>query len=147
MLLAENGWQEVALGDVLRAQVGTFGRNEVEISGPPIMIPAPSVQPIGLAIHELAANAAVHGSLSSRGGRLTIDWRPEGRGLVLHWNEQGGPAPAKNQGRGFGNVLLAAVVEKQLGGKITRDWREEGLAMRIELPSLDQVGRNLQHKL
>ncbi|CAN7677430.1 PAS domain-containing protein [Rhizobium sp. LjRoot98] len=146
MLLAENGWQQASLHDIVTLQVKAFGDDNVEISGPTVSIPAPSVQPLGLAIHELAANAAVHGSLSRRGGRLSIGWSREGEGIVLHWRENGAGDARATPGKGFGNVLLGAVLEKQLGGKITRDWREDGLRLRIELPSLDRIGRSLKAK-
>jgi PAS domain S-box-containing protein len=147
MLLAENGWQEVALKDIVRAQVKMFAEDRVRMSGPDIMIPAPSVQPIGLAVHELATNAAVHGALRKGGGILAIDWETNGSGFVMRWTEQGGTPLSAERGEGFGNILLGAVIEKQLGGKITRDWRDTGLSLRIEVPTLDRVGRSLKARL
>ncbi|EUB98349.1 signal transduction histidine kinase [Rhizobium sp. CF080] len=144
MLLAEKGWQEVELADIIRTQVQVFDNCDIEIEGPVVMIPAPSAQPIGLAIHELAANAAVHGALSKRQGRLSINWVQDGPALTITWHERGGPKPAKEPGSGFGNILLGAVVEEQLGGHISRAWRDEGLLLVIELPPLNRVGRGLQ---
>jgi PAS domain S-box-containing protein len=144
MLLAENGWQQVSLHDIVRHQVRVFGSDGVEIDGPNVMVPAPSVQPLGLAIHELAANAAVHGSLSRRGGSLHIEWRLEGDGVVFDWRERGAGGAPGQPGKGFGNVLLKAVLEQQLGGKMSREWRDDGLRLRVELPSLDRVGRGLR---
>jgi PAS domain S-box-containing protein len=144
MLLAEKGWQEVELADIVRTQVKVFGSSAIEIAGPIVMIPAPAAQPLGLAIHELAANAAVHGALAQRPGRLWISWAPNESGLTLTWNERGGTMPQGEPTRGFGNILLGAVVEKQLGGKITRHWREEGLLLMLELPALSRVGRAMQ---
>jgi PAS domain S-box-containing protein len=146
MLLAENGWQNVSLDKIVRTQVGVFDRDNVVAGGPEVMIPAPSVQPIGLALHELAANAAVHGALAHPGCQLKIDWRQEGDGLVLEWEERGVVVAPERHRRGFGTVLLGAVVEKQLGGTITRDWRTDGLSLRISLPALDRVGRGLRAK-
>lgn len=147
MLLAENGWQEVALKDIVRSQVKMFAEDRVRLSGPDIMVPAPSVQPIGLAIHELAANAAVHGALRRGEGTLTVEWEPKGAGVTMRWTEQGGPAPSAERGEGFGNVLLGAVVERQLGGTIAREWLNTGLSLRIEMPALDRVGRSLKGRL
>jgi two-component sensor histidine kinase len=138
-LLAENGWKEVSLETIVGTQVGVFGRDSVKAAGPMVLIPAPSVQPIGWALHELAANAAVHGALAGKGS-LEIAWQPEGRGLILDWKERGLLRKPTQQSRGFGTVLIGAVIEKQLGGKITREWRDDGLAVRIELPALDRVG-------
>jgi len=108
------------------------------------MVPAASVQPLGLAIHELATNAALHGSLSRPDGTLVVAWRREGDGVVLDWQEHGARERSSGPAKGFGNVLLGAVLEKQLGGRISRDWREDGLRLLVELPSLDRVGRNLK---
>jgi two-component sensor histidine kinase len=138
-LLAENGWKEVSLETIVGTQVGVFGRDSVKAAGPMVLIPAPSVQPIGWALHELAANAAVHGALAGKGS-LEIAWQPEGRGLILDWKERGLLRKPTQQSRGFGTVLIGAVIEKQLGGKITREWRDDGLAVLIELPALDRVG-------
>ena len=144
MLLADNGWQQASLRDIVCLQVEAIGNNGVEIEGSDVTIPAPSVQPLGLAIHELAANAAVHGSLSRKGGRLHVGWTTKDKGIVLDWSESGAVQAREPAGEGFGNVLLSAVLERQLGGTITRDWRDDGLRLRIELPSLDRVGGSLK---
>ncbi|MBX5183434.1 PAS domain-containing protein [Rhizobium sp. NZLR5] len=146
MLLADNGWQEASLHAIVKLQVGVFGDRNVEIEGPHLMVPAPSVQPIGLAIHELAANAAVHGALARPEGRLAIGWRKVGDGLSLEWAETGGNGKRSPEGKGFGTVLLGAVLERQLGGTISRDWRNDGLHLVVDMPSLDRVGRSLKEK-
>ena len=141
ILLAEKGWQELELSDIVRTQVEVFGSRSIDIEGPSVMIPAPAAQPFGLAIHELAANAAVHGALSRGQGKLRISWVPSESGLSFSWHERGVNMPVGEPGRGFGNVLLSAVVEKQLGGHITRHWHTDGLSLVIELPALNRVGR------
>jgi PAS domain S-box-containing protein len=143
VLLAEKGWQEVELAEIIRVQARVFESSDIEIAGPVVMVPAPSAQPIGLAIHELAANAAVHGALAQK-GRLRISWELHDGGLTLTWHESGPARPNKEAGRGFGNVLLGAVVEKQLGGRISRDWRDDGLLLVLDLPALDHVGARMQ---
>ena len=144
MLLAENGWQQASLLDIVRLQVAVFGDHGVKIEGPEVSVPAHSVQPLGLAIHELAANAAVHGALSRPGGRLQIGWQAMGDMVILDWRESGAGARPSEPRKGFGNVLLGAVLEKQLGGRIIREWRDDGLRLRVELPSLDRVGGSLK---
>ncbi len=146
ILLSEKNWQEVELTEIIRAQAQVFGSRNIEIAGPAVMVPAPSAQPIGLAIHELAANAAVHGAIAHVKGRLRITWETHDRGLTLIWHEFGTARSNQEPGRGFGNVLLSAVVEKQLGGRISRDWRDDGLLLVIDLPSLDHVGARMQDR-
>jgi PAS domain S-box-containing protein len=146
MLLAEKGWQEVELADIVRTQVEVFGGSSIEIAGPTVMIPAPAAQPFGLAIHELAANAAVHGALSRGQGQLRVSWVLSDAGLTFTWRERGVIMPLGEPARGFGNILLSAVVEKQLGGQISRNWREDDLLLMIELPALNSVGRAMQSR-
>jgi two-component sensor histidine kinase len=146
ILLSEKNWQEVELTEIIRAQAQVFGTRNIEITGPAVMVPAPSAQPIGLAIHELAANAAVHGAIAHVKGRLRITWETHDSGLTLIWHEFGTARPNQEPGRGFGNVLPSAVVEKQLGGRISRDWRDDGLLLVIDLPSLDHVGARMQDR-
>jgi PAS domain S-box-containing protein len=146
MLLSERGWQEVRLEDIVVRQVSVFGSSRVSVKGPEIMVPAPIVQPIGLAVHELAANAAVHGALSQPQGKLSIFWNSNAEGIVMYWQEEGGPPPSQPSKPGFGNVLLGAVIERQLGGRVTRDWRNDSLSILIQVPHFDGIGRGMQSR-
>jgi len=74
-LLTEKQWQGVRIRDLLKAQLGVFNDNlEVEVSGPFLMLMPSAVQPLGMAMHELATNALKHNprgkqGLSSRSSR------------------------------------------------------------------------------
>jgi two-component sensor histidine kinase len=37
--------------------------------------------------------------------------------------------------RGFGTVIVGAMVEKQLKGRLEKTWSDEGLLIDIEVPS------------
>lgn len=136
-LLADRGWQEVDLRDVIQRQVQRFARSGIELSGPPLLIPAAIVQPVALVIHELATNAASHGALSKPEGHLTIEWeRLDGnRGFRLLWQETGGPQPKVDPREGFGTVMMMAMVEKQLLGQVERQWSDDGVTVRLEVPN------------
>lgn len=92
VLLADNGWQDIELRDAIRVQLEPIGSRRMRLNGPRIMVPATIVQPLGLVFHELAVNAAVHGSLSSPQGQLEITWRdrPDG-GIALVWHDVAEP--------------------------------------------------------
>jgi two-component sensor histidine kinase len=103
-MLAESGWSAIRLEDVVRHQVAPFAEDRLAISGPPIMLPSPLVQPLGLALHELAVNAALHGSLLVQDGRLDVEWKPlpvEGD-FELAWVEAGPPIEPRERRPGFG---------------------------------------------
>jgi PAS domain S-box-containing protein len=133
-MLAEHGWRDVELGEVIRQQIAPFAQNRVTFDGQSVKIPPLAVQPLGLAIHELAANAARHGSLASDDGRLHIDWsHSDDRQVTLNWTENGTKPGARQDVTGFGTVLMNAMVESQLGGSITRSWRSQGLSVQMSM--------------
>jgi hypothetical protein len=89
-----------------------------------------------MAIHELTTNAVKHGALSSSDGRISVSWQLTEQGLLLVWDEAGGPPIAGPPERpGFGTKIIAAGIEHQLDGRVTFDWRPEGLLVSILVPS------------
>jgi two-component sensor histidine kinase len=86
-------------------------------------------------LHELAANAAKYGALTSGSGRIKVECSTEDGELRLVWQEDGGPPLDQcPQSEGFGTLLSHATVTKQFGGQLSRDWRREGLLVRMSLP-------------
>jgi two-component sensor histidine kinase len=104
--------------------------------GPAVRITPAAIQPVCMALHELATNAAKHGALSRQGGVITVSGRLRTDGvLVITWREAGGSAPIQApERRGFGLALLDAVIRRQLGGVIRLGWRPGGLHAVIALP-------------
>ncbi|MEI9407081.1 hypothetical protein O7A05_33850, partial [Mesorhizobium sp. Cs1330R2N1] len=97
------------------------------LDGPDGALAAHSVQLLALFIHELATNAASHGSLSTARGRVqvylarqTAEWR-----LRPRLGEVGGPPPPPRRRKGFGTLIGDATFRKQLQGSLQRDWSEQ----------------------
>ena len=132
-LLAEQNWRQVKLDRLIQAEVDPFGALRFDISGPTVDISASQVQPLGLLLHEMLSNAARHGALSQRGGRIAIDWTANGH-VRIGWREVGGPSPAEERPPGFGSNMMAAIIRRQLNGHMTMDWSPEGLAGEIVFP-------------
>lgn len=141
-LLARDGWNSAGLRELVEEEVapyriGAEAMDRVTLDGPALALAPGAAQPLAMALHELATNAAKHGALSAPGGRIAIRWQAmENGGLSLRWSETrpeplSGP-PAR---RGFGYSVIRNTVERQLGGLCAFEWREEGLAFRIELPA------------
>jgi PAS domain S-box-containing protein len=138
-LLAEERWDGAVLHTMLRGELAPFLADErADLDGPPVMLPPGTAQPLAMAVHELATNAAKHGALSTPGGRLRVSWRLDGgeRGpLRLRWVERGGPPvdgpPAR---RGFGSRVLDGTLRRQLGGAVTLTWEPAGLVCEMEVP-------------
>lgn len=146
-LLAAARWEGVDLQTLVDEELAAFagrGAEAVRIAGPAIRLRPAAAQSLGLVLHELATNAAKHGSLSVAEGRLDVTWlladaAPGQRQLELRWREHGGPAVSPTTTRGFGSTVIRASVERQLKGEVAMDWRPEGLVCDLVLPA-EQLG-------
>jgi two-component sensor histidine kinase len=70
---------------------------------------------LSLLFHELATNAARHGSLSTPEGRVDVCWHLEDGDLVLAWTEEGGPPVRAPSSPGLGSLLVAHTAVKLKG--------------------------------
>ncbi|CAO3425178.1 hypothetical protein [Azospirillum doebereinerae] len=99
---------------------------------------------LGLAIHELATNAAKHGALSTGTGQVTVRWALQdpaepSQSLHLEWRESDGPAVAPPRRRGFGSRLIERGVIDELEGEVRLDFASTGLCCTIDIPLRDPV--------
>ncbi|WP_187830487.1 HWE histidine kinase domain-containing protein [Siccirubricoccus phaeus] len=140
-LLSESGWRSADLEELVRATLAPFlldgtGGPLCRIEGPRVALASNAVQPLSMALHELATNAAKYGALSVRAGELRIAWSAGPGGLRLLWQEGGGPTLLRPpEKRGFGTRVMEATIRRQLGGSLVQNWLPEGLECRIELPA------------
>lgn len=140
-LLVHNAWRGVDLYDLVSSQLSHFrdmiGR-QIALDGPKLQITAAAAQSLGMALHELTTNAAKHGALSTRKGRLRISWSTEGSGeeakLHLRWIETDGPPVTPPSARGFGTRVLVEMTQAALQGKVTLDYAREGLRWEVVAP-------------
>jgi PAS domain S-box-containing protein len=135
-LLAEKRWEHVSLRVVIQNESQRFANGEIEIAGPEIDIDPSLVQPLTLVIHELMTNAAIHGALSKRNGRLVLKWDriDERGGFRLTWTENGVPIPVAEPKAGVGMSIVQAMVDTQLAGRVHRGWSESRLKIQLEVP-------------
>ena len=134
-LLADRQWAGSSLHDLVRGELAPFMAGRATIDGPAVTLPAVAAQPVAMAVHELATNAAKHGALSAAAGTVAVAWRVEGRDLRLRWTERGGPpvggAPERS---GFGSRLLDGTIRTQLRGTVERTWDASGLVCDLVVP-------------
>jgi len=144
--LLDGGWESATLRDAiaraLRPHEGAPGR--LTMDGPPVRLAAEPVLMLGLALHELAANAAEHGALSMDGGRVSVLWalrRLEGgqRAVELVWQERGGPRARRPERQGFGTRFLERGFAQEFGGTVRLDFAPQGVECRIVLPLTARV--------
>jgi two-component sensor histidine kinase len=82
-----------------------------------ILVP-PAAQHVGLALHELSANAVQYGSLSVSTGKVAFRWQIDNpdKLLQLTWLERGGPPARVPTQKKFGCLVLERLVPEGLGG-------------------------------
>ena len=127
-------WGGVNLGDLVHSQLGHFKDligARVFVEGPPAQLTPAAAQSIGMALHELATNAAKYGALSNAEGKVRIDWVlaqcGEERYFRMRWSEEGGPPAVKPKKRGFGQTVLVRLAGRALGAKVILDFPPSGL--------------------
>jgi PAS domain S-box-containing protein len=134
-LLSRNQWEGADLALLLRTMLAPYGER-VSLSGPAVRLQPRVVQSLGMAIHELATNAAKHGALSVAGGTVAVAWRlwVDGtRRLGIEWQEQGGPPVEAPGRRGFGLTLLERSLRHELDATTTLAFEPGGLRAAIDL--------------
>ncbi|WP_395394035.1 CHASE domain-containing protein [Novosphingobium sp. BL-8A] len=137
-LLSQSDWRHAGLGDVVRSELAPYmegNEGHVEMSGPDIKLAPNDAMSLGLAIHELATNAAKYGALSRPDGRIHVHWdilTPEI--AQVHWREEGGPPVSEPAKRGFGRDLIEKIVAHELKAEVELEFRPAGVECRLKIP-------------
>jgi two-component sensor histidine kinase len=124
-------------------QVAPFGGLEdqkIVATGPAITLSPQATQLIGLALHELATNAAKHGALTVPAGTVAIEWQPaKANGATrLAWREQNGPRVKPPTRRGFGHTVLERMATS-LGSDVSLEFLPEGVRWSLVLDEMHIV--------
>jgi two-component sensor histidine kinase/CHASE1-domain containing sensor protein len=137
-LLTQSEWGTTPIRAVVEAELAPHARDEGDfaIAGPDVELAPGDALTLGLAVHELATNAAKYGALSTPGGRVSVRWELEGRSVVrMEWIETGGPRlEGKPAGRGFGLDLIEKIVAHELNEKVELDFPPEGVRCILRIP-------------
>jgi len=141
-LLISQDWRGASMHDLVRAQIAhclDIGAGEVgehtRIEGPRIMLKPEAAQNIGLALHELAANALTYGALSTSCGSVSLTWRLEADHFLVIWRESGGPKVAPPPREGFGHKVIKRLAAQALDGDATLDFPPEGFVWTLSAPA------------
>lgn len=150
-LLIQESWHGASLTDLVRSQLGHYldrEQSQISIEGPSVFLKPEAAQNIGLAMHELATNAAKYGALSVPSGHVAINWnwypngdgkdcnpKDETRHVEINWIESGGPLVAPPEHRGFGSVVIERNLAKTLEANVHLAFAPEGIHCRIVVPT------------
>ena len=147
-LLVRDSWRGASMRELIQAQLAAYIDDEgqrVSMSGPAIALKPEAAQTLGLALHELAANAARFGAFSADAGRVVIAWermqRPRAEALVLDWREEGGPPVKARRKRGFGAAAIERNLALALEADVSLDFDSVGVHCRIVIPAVHLLDR------
>lgn len=137
-LLTMSDWGATPIRSLVDAELNPYAfeaEHTVQISGPDVELAPNDALSLGLAIHELATNAAKYGALSRPGGTVMVSWQRRGDDLVeVVWQESGGPEVARPDRRGFGTDLIERVVAQELKQPVKLEFLPEGLRCLLTIP-------------
>jgi two-component sensor histidine kinase/DNA-binding response OmpR family regulator len=144
-LLIKSDWHDIELSELVKAQLYHFKDligTRILFGGPRVHLTAAGAQALGMAIHELATNAAKHGSLSTGEGRVRIFWEISSDRdplFSIQWIEEDGVPVAVPARKGFGHLVIGAIAESAMGGKVELDFPETGLVWKLCAPVADAL--------
>ncbi|MFM9849063.1 MAG: PAS domain S-box protein [Hyphomicrobiaceae bacterium] len=127
---------------VIRSQLrhfGDFAGRRITWTGPEIHVSAIAAQSLGMAIYELATNAAKYGALSNDTGKIEIAWAvtegsTETPRFTINWKESDGPVVTGSCRTGFGSFVLSRLVGSSLAGEAVRHFAPDGLRWSLSCP-------------
>jgi two-component sensor histidine kinase len=134
--LTNNVPESAQLHDIASAALRSYSER-ADIRGPAVAVPAKTAQTLALVVHELATNAAKHGSLSVQSGRIEVSWEliKNGSGderFLFQWSEKQGPAVQPPTHKGFGSVIITSVVGDELNCAPTMQYAQDGFRYCLE---------------
>jgi HAMP domain-containing protein/two-component sensor histidine kinase/PAS domain-containing protein len=142
-LFIKSDWRGIEIHDLIHAQLSHFKDLigvRILVEGSPARLTAAAAQAVGMALHELATNAAKYGSLSTSQGLARISWDISKGGQPLfkmQWSEECGPKVSVPTRKGFGSLVMGPIVESALGGKVEIDFLESGLTWKLSALASD----------
>lgn len=137
-LLTQSDWGTTPVRAVVEAELAPYARGSesiLDLKGPDVELAPNDALSLGLAIHELATNAAKYGALSAPSGKVEIVWQASGPKTVeINWQESGGPTVVAERTRGFGTDLIEKIVAHELGNPVELDFNPDGVRCKLLVP-------------
>ena len=138
-LLTQSDWGATPIAAVVRAELAPYAQDSeraLDITGPAVELAPNDALSLGLAIHELATNAAKYGAFSVPNGQVAVTWHLITQDLArVEWAERGGPAVSQGaRKRGFGTELIEKIVAHELRNPVDLKFEPEGVRCALILP-------------
>ncbi len=143
-LLTQSDWGPTPLRSVIEIELAPYakaGEHALILLGPDVDLAPNDALSLGLAIHELATNAAKYGALSMPGGQIAVSWDMEAikgaTAVKVEWREEGGPPVRTDRVRGFGLDLIEKIVAHELGSPVDLRFSSHGVQCTLIVPVRD----------
>jgi len=141
-VLVEQNWLGADLRSVIVGQLHPHLQADaprVRLEGAPFELSPNIAHYVGMAMHELGANAAKYGALSNETGSVDISWSVDadgegGRRLNVVWRETGGPAASETERMGFGRIILETLTPRALRGEARLTFETDGVTWSLTAP-------------
>ncbi|NNU16236.1 PAS domain-containing protein [Parvularcula sp. ZS-1/3] len=139
-LLTQENWHSATFRELIEPELTrVYGDDIVSLRGPSIRCNSKATLALGMAVHELATNAAKYGCLAQPDGKLDVSWSrtDEGDGEVfrMNWQETCPEQIEPPTREGFGSTLIKSTIERTLDGNVELFWEPSGLRCVITVPS------------
>lgn len=143
-LVTESNWRGTHFQTLVMSQltrVSSAVLKDTRITGDnPLLTPNASLH-IGLAIHELAANALIHGALAEQqAGQVVVSALVEKTTglpdqLIIEWQETRIGAGQVRHAPRFGTMVLERIVPLSVGGSSSYAIHDDRISYRLAVPS------------
>ena len=138
-LLVNGGWERLSLSELIASELQPYvgaASSQLAITGPDAALSSHVAQALGMALHELATNAAKYGALSRPEGHLNVHWSlgATDGALRLVWCETGVAVIAAPTHKGFGSTIIDRVLPAETGGSVDRQFTAAGQVCIIDIP-------------
>lgn len=140
-IVTDADWRGADLMSLVTMQVERYapdGMDQIEVLAPDVYLSPTASLHVGLALHELAVNAASYGALSVPGGAVSISARferEEGEELLrLVWQESNGPRVRAERDARFGTSTLERIVPNAVGGEAELEYLPGGIRYTLTIP-------------
>lgn len=153
-LLIRESWYGASLRELIRSQMRDYfadtNGQRVSIAGEDVALKPEAAQNLGLALHEMAVNAAKFGALSAPEGSVTITWQrrapdnaqDKSDALEINWQERGGPKVKPRRKKGFGAMVIEGNLARALDAKVDLSFDPNGLRYHIVIPASQILATN-----
>ncbi|MEL7188071.1 MAG: CHASE domain-containing protein [Pseudomonadota bacterium] len=137
-LLTGTDWGTTPIASVIDAELKQFSStadHNLEVNGPDVELAPNDALSFGLAVHELATNAAKYGAFSVPDGTVSITWSLLRDDLAeVEWVERNGPPVSPERVRGFGTDLIEKIVAHELKNPVDLKFPTEGVRCVLRVP-------------